>query len=102
MPQEFKRMSAIEKKISGITEKDIRVSITGAVVDSQDEMLIIDDGSGKIKVSFNSPPNLAEPKIVRVIGRVMPFENGLEIQGEILQDMSKLDIDVFKKLSSIK
>lgn len=100
MGSEFKRMPAVEKKISGLDERDIRVSIRGAVIASQDQTIILDDGSAKIKASFDSPIN-QDLKMARVIGRVIPFENGLEIHGEILQDMSKLDIDVFKKLSSI-
>ena len=101
MAQEFKRLPAIEKRISEISDKDIRVSIRGVVIDSEERTVVVDDGSGKVKATFDEVQT-DYPKIVRVIGRVIPFENGIEIQGEILQNMEKLDLDVFKKLTSIR
>ncbi len=102
MAQDFKRMPAIEKDIIEITEKDIRVKITGTVVDVQDNVVILDDGTGKVKATFNNPVQANIQTAVRIMGRVIPLESGVEIQGEILQNMEKLDIDAFKKLRSIK
>ena len=38
--------------------------------------------------------------MVRVFGRVIPVENGFEMQGEIVQDMSQLDIELHRKVES--
>ena len=35
--------------------------------------------------------------IVRVFGRVIPIEGGVEISGEILQDMSNVNMELYKK-----
>ncbi len=101
MAQEFKRFPALEKKVSEIRESDVRVCISGFVVDHQDQTLILDDGTGKIKITLDT--QLANiPKAARVIGRVIPFQGGVEIHGEIVQNMENLDLDVFKKLTSIR
>jgi len=101
MPQEFKRMPAIEKLIADVDQKDIRVRVLGTVIDRQDNTLVLDDGTGKIVATFDDPVDVKERKLVRIIGRVMPVDGGLELRGEIVQNMEGLDIDVFKKLSSI-
>lgn len=127
MAQEFKRMPSVEKCVSEITDTDTRVRVTGAVIESTDISLILDDGTGTVRVVFAKPHQLGGEKLVRVIGRVMPTDSrtiregvvqsdegprtqeggvhadaGFEISGEIVQDMEKLDLDVFKKLQYIK
>ena len=103
MPQEFKRSPSVERKISEISNTDIRVRILGTIIGTENQSVILDDGTGKIKASFEFPIGETNPKnLVRVIGKVVHSENGIEINGEILQNMEKLDLDVFKKLSSIK
>lgn len=102
MPQEFKRAPSIERRISEITDSDVRIRVTGTVIEASDQSIFLDDGTGKIKATFDLLQPVEVNKVVRVIGRVIPFENGVELHGEILQDMQKLDIDVFKKLQSIK
>ncbi|HLD41394.1 MAG TPA: replication protein RepA [archaeon] len=101
MSQEFKRFPAVEKSIADIEERDVRVRVTGTVIDNQGNTCVLDDGTGRISVTFDTPLEL-KAKLVRVIGRVMPFENGVELRGEIIQNMEGLDLYVFKKLSSIK
>ena len=89
-----RRLPAFERKISEISEKDIRVRVLGTVIDKQGDFIILDDGTGKIKISMQN--NLEANQFVRVIGKVMPLEDGLEIQGELAQDMSKLDMELVK------
>ncbi len=44
-----------------------------------------------------------KPKqLVRVFGRVIPVESGFELQGEIMQDMSDLDLDLYKKTKKLE
>ncbi len=113
MPQEFKKYPSTEKKISEIKDSDIRIRVIGTVLEVQDQSIILDDGTGKLKATFEMPINTSPQKLVRIIGRVMPAEgnlpisgdiaqHGIEIRGEVLQNMDKLDLDVFKKLQSIK
>jgi len=104
--QEFqRRLASAEKKISDIKPDDIRVSVTGTVIDKQDDrVVVIDDGTGKVNVTFDDPEALKTVnlnQLVRIFGRVIPMEKGFELQGDILQDMSKLDMELKKRVESI-
>lgn len=110
MPEEGRefqrRLPSKEKRISDIKPDDIRVSVTGTVIDKQDDgVVVIDDGTGKVNVTFDDPEVLKSVELnqlVRILGRVMPVENGFELQGEVAQDMSKLDLELKKRVESIK
>jgi hypothetical protein len=104
--QEFqRRLPSVERKISEIKPDDIRVSITGTVIDMQDGFAVVDDGTGKANVAFEKPEALSSVRtsqLVRVFGRVMPMDDGFELRGDVLQDMSRLDMRLKKKVESIK
>jgi hypothetical protein len=95
---QFRRLPAVEKKISGINpEKDVRVRILGRVIDSSDSTLVIDDGSAKAEVVLDSESGVVMNQLVRVFCRVLPLETGFELRGEIVQDMNRLDINAYRK-----
>ena len=96
-----RRMPSVERKVSEIKPEDIRVRVLGTVIDKQENKLVVDDGTGKIEAIFDDPVNVELKKMVRVFGRVIPLEDGFEIQGEILQDMSQLDLELHKKVESV-
>ncbi|RLJ08557.1 MAG: replication protein RepA [Candidatus Aenigmatarchaeota archaeon] len=108
MPEDFpeatirKRASAVDRKISEIKPTDTRVRILGTVIDKQEDKIVVDDGSGKIEIGFDEPVNAEINQFVRIFGRVMPVENGTELQGEIIQDMSKIDRGILAKIEEIK
>ncbi len=97
-----RRRAAFEKKISEIAKEDIRVRLIGLVIDKKDNIVVIDDGTGKINVVFDEPVQTETNKKVRVLGRVMPAEEGFEIQGEILQDMSGYDMELYNKVRELE
>jgi len=97
MPEDMRRFPAVERAIGDLTEKDIRIRIIGTIIDRQESFVIVDDSTGKIKVTLPEGSNVDGQKTVRVFGRVMPAETGLEIQGEIIQDMSGLSLDLLQK-----
>ncbi len=96
-----RRMPCIEKKVAEITPDDIRVRILGTVIDKKDNRLVVDDGTGKIDIVFDEPVNTELNKFVRIFGRVIPAEGGVELQGEIIQDMSRLDKELLKKVEDV-
>lgn len=110
MPEESRefqrRLPSKEKRISDVKPDDIRVSVTGTVIDKQDDgIVVIDDGTGKVNVAFDDPEaakGVELNQLVRILGRVMPVENGFELRGDVLQDMGKLDLELRKKIESIK
>ena len=97
-----KRMTAQERKIKDIKAEDVRVAVLGTVIDRKESTIVLDDGSGKISITFDEPVDLEINQLVRVLGRVIPLENGFELQGEIAQDMSKLDMELYKKVKELE
>ncbi|MBI2676149.1 MAG: replication protein RepA [Candidatus Aenigmarchaeota archaeon] len=104
MPEEDirKRLPSIGKKIADIGQEDVRVRILGTVIHKDTGSLVIDDGTGRVTATFDSEPKATVNQLVRVFGRVIPMEEGLVIQGEIIQDMSGLDIELLKKVEEIE
>ena len=101
--QDFqKRMPSVYRKVSEIKpDGDVRVSVIGTVIDSRKDRIVIDDGTGKVSVTFEEPVKAGNGKLVRVLGRVIPMEGGFEIQGDALQDMSGMDIELKKKVDEL-
>ncbi len=97
-----KRLPSVPRKISEIAPEDIRVQILATVVDSKESIIVIDDGTAKINVSFPQPQKTGPGNLVRVFGRVIPVENGFELSGEILQDMGRLDLELARKVEEIE
>jgi len=96
-----RRIPSVERRISEIMAEDMRVSLIGTVIDKQEDSIILDDGTGKIAIGFDSPIDAEPDQIVRVFGRVMPIEEGFELQGEIVQDMGRIDMELLKKLRGL-
>jgi hypothetical protein len=105
MPEEFqRRLPSVERAIAEIRPDDIRVSVIGTLIDKNKEgtRFMVDDGVGKIAVGVDSPVKAEMNQLVRVFGRVIPLENGSELQGDIVQDMSALDMGLFKRVKGLK
>ena len=105
MPEEFqRRLPSTEREIASIQAGDIRVSVIGTVIDKNEEgtRLVLDDGTGKVSVTLETPAEAGVNQMVRVFGRVIPLEKGVELQGELVQDMSKLDMAFVKKVKGLK
>ncbi|MFH1978244.1 MAG: replication protein RepA [Candidatus Aenigmatarchaeota archaeon] len=97
----FKRLPSVFRRISEIKQEDIRISLIGTVLDKSETTIAVDDGSGKIEITFEEPVKTEVNKLVRVFGTVVPMDQGFQLRGEILQDMSKLDLGLYKKAMSI-
>lgn len=103
MPDDFqRRLASVERMMAEIKPEDIRVCVIGTVIDRTEDgnRFVLDDGTGKVTVSSDSSPQLNQ--IVRVFGRVIPLENGVELQGEIIQDMNSLNMELLKAVKGLK
>ncbi len=101
MPIDFKVEPGVKRKISELNPNlDSRVSLIGKIIDLKDNLIVLDDGTGKIEISFSedlSKPELKVGQLVRVFGFIIPSEQ-TEIQAEIIQDMSKLKTEYLELL----
>lgn len=93
-----RRVPSVERLIKEIRNDDIRVRIIGIVVDIGKDSIVIDDGTGSIKVSVQDNNNFNIGDIVRVIGRVLQTEDGYEINTEFIKNLKNFDIELYKKL----
>ena len=99
-PQQ-RRFPALRRKISEIRPEDRRVFVMGTVVGASGNTLVIDDGTGKISIGFEEPVAV-KCGMVRVFGKVIPTENGADLQGELLQDMAGLDTEIAKRIEKLE
>lgn len=84
------------KKVEDVDGDDIRVAVTGTIVDKEEETLIIDDGTGNLEVEFDLSEDLSDFEngdMVRIIGR----PTGDTMDGEVIQDFSDFDIDLYEE-----
>ncbi|MFB6076867.1 MAG: OB-fold nucleic acid binding domain-containing protein, partial [Candidatus Nanohaloarchaea archaeon] len=99
MPQDDRRRQpAVRKDIDDIdADDDVRVRVLGTVLEARQDSVMLDDGSGTAEVFLDADDldAVEEGQRVRVFGRVLPAPDGFEIQGEILQDMSDLYMDLY-------
>ena len=94
-------LPSVDRKVSEIKEDDIRVRVLGTVVDKSESSVVVDDGTGKITANFDGPVKAELNQRVRIFGRVITTAEGRELQGEVLQDMSKLDMELYKKVNEL-
>ena len=103
--QPKKRIASAERRIADISpEKDIRVRILGTVLDVSESIILIDDGTAKTEVQFDTPEEvekLRQGQTVRVIARVLPLIEGFALRGEAVQDMSGFDMQLYKRAHDI-
>ena len=105
MPEERlirRRLPSIEKKIAEIQpESDVRVRLTGTVIDTSTNSVVLDDGSGKIEIYFEEEPKVRNGQLVRIITRILPMIDGFECRGELIQNLDGFNLELYKKVKEI-
>jgi len=97
-----RRLPAIDKKIAEIQpESDVRVRLTGTVIDSSMNSVVLDDGSSKIEVYFEEQPKVRNGQLVRIIARILPLIDGFECKGEVMQSLEGFNLELYKKVREI-
>jgi hypothetical protein len=98
---QYRRHPALPRKIAEINpESDIRVRILGRILDKKDSSFILEDDSGKVEIITDEELSFNVADNVRVFARVLPLEDSFELRAEIIQDMNKLDMDLYRKVCS--
>ena len=97
-----RRLAAKEKEIASIQpEMDVRLRLTGTVIDASPNSVVIDDGTGKLEIFFEKNPMVRTGQLVRVITRIIPMIEGFESRGEAVQNLDGFNIDLYKKAKEI-
>jgi uncharacterized protein YdeI (BOF family) len=90
----------VEKNINELSETDLFVALAGLIITKGEGSFILDDGTGNIQVIHNDL-NIENKSYIRVFGRVLPTEDGLQLQGQVVQDISKIDKNLYKKVRDL-
>ena len=104
MPENQRRAPARPKNIEEIDPKDdIRVRVIGTVLSVEDDSISLDDGTGTVEVFLEEEKmsDLEENQRVRILGRVLPTPDSFEIQGEIVQDFSSVDPELYSRVKKV-
>lgn len=89
-----------EKLIKDIDQSDQKVAISGYVISKDEHSIVIDDGSAEMPVFFDQL-EIPNGKYLRVFGRVINYQEGLQIQADLVQDLSNIDYELYKKVIGI-
>ena len=95
----------VKRKIEEINpETDLKVKIMGFVVDKKDDTVILDDGSKTAKVFVDNITIVEKMNInqlIRIFGSTLPTDEGFEIKADVVQDLSNLNINLYKKVEEL-
>lgn len=101
-----KRAVAVEKRIADLNKEDARVTVVGTVlsIDPQALIINIEDPSGELTILCQTEElikNVRQGSVIRVTGIVLPYEEGIELRAEIIQDFSKLSPELYPVLHNL-
>jgi len=102
--KDFHRTPAVPARIKNLNEREMqRVSIIGTIVSKNSELysFVLDDGETSVLVLTNNIDEfekLSEGQFVRVMGKIWGEKEEIEIQAEVVQDFSKIDKELYKKV----
>jgi uncharacterized protein YdeI (BOF family) len=102
--RQFQKRAPAKQVLAKDLSQDLsRVALVGTVVSRNDTVMsfLLDDGSGTVNIIVNDADMfglLKDGQIVRVLGRIWGEGEDIEIQGDIVQDFSNLDLNLFKKV----
>ncbi len=90
-----------EREIGDINPEDINVCVIGRIIDVKDGLIILDDGTGVIKVTISNSKDLKVGDIIRVFGQVFASQGEMEIRADFYQMMNGLDMNLYKKVKEV-
>ncbi|PIO00025.1 hypothetical protein COT72_02555 [archaeon CG10_big_fil_rev_8_21_14_0_10_43_11] len=104
--QKFERAPAKDRKIKHITSNDTRVRVVGVVVkkEQSSSSIVLNDGEENIVVVLPEDAMFSKANVgamVSVFATVLPYEGGVELKAEAIQDASGLDKDLYTKMYTI-
>jgi len=83
------------KKISQITNKDLKVVLIGKVSKTAPVSFVLDDDSGKIEIF--SDKEMAKDTIIRVFCSI----TNQKLKADIIQILDGLDMNLFKNMEAL-
>ncbi|MBI5061574.1 MAG: hypothetical protein HZB67_04650 [Candidatus Aenigmarchaeota archaeon] len=99
MPYKFKRSPAAHAKIGDIRpEENERVRLVGRIRKKSQGRFVLEDECLFADIIMRNEIEFEEGDFIRVLAKVVPTAEGYELHAELVQDMKKLDIVLYKKV----
>lgn len=104
------RAKAAQRRLNEIDpENDIRVRLLCKVIDKTVSGVIVEDLPAVPQTAVPTPQMEVELEqdllaalkpddVIRIFARVLPLESGFALRGELVQDMSQLDMELYKRV----
>ncbi len=92
------------RRISNINPReDIKVRITGTILEKNEDSIRIDDGTGSTEVFVDQEDleDLGENQKAQILGRVLPTPESFEIQGEFVQELDDREFEMYSQAREI-
>ncbi|MGQ9721115.1 MAG: OB-fold nucleic acid binding domain-containing protein [Candidatus Jordarchaeum sp.] len=101
------RSPAVEKQIKDIaSNEDSFIKVLGIVLEKKQNVVLIDDGTGKARIVAFDDELISKIKVgdkIRVFGTVMVGEESeIQINANIIQNVNKLSIELRSEVEQLK
>jgi len=98
----IRRAPSLDIKISNLKPDMGRVALLGTIISKNEDIsaFMLDDGEAQVLILLNNIKDfekVSEGQKVRVFGKVWGQEGELEIQADVIQDFSKVDMRLYKR-----
>ena len=88
-----------EKFIQELNKQDTKVAVSGLIIDKDNDLIFIDDKTGVIAANIST--DLSINTFVKVFGYVINNGNELQIQGQVIQDLSNANKQLYNKVKML-
>ncbi|MBL7147898.1 MAG: hypothetical protein ISS82_03670 [Nanoarchaeota archaeon] len=76
-----------------------KVAVLGVIVNKDDNNLVIDDNTGILQVDVENDFNVND--YVRVFGNLIKIDDKLVLKGDFIQDLNKINKELYKKVRDL-
>lgn len=88
-----------EKYVKDLVPSDVKVAVSGMVIGRWEKGIMVDDGTGCVNVEADT--NIEDGKFVRVFGYLAFMNEGFELKGNVIQDLSSADRELYEKVKKL-
>ncbi len=91
------------KRIAELSREGDRALVIGVVINVIENQVILDDGTGKLRIYYDKPLDVGPKSIVMAAGIVISIDQSFkEMKADAVVDISGIDIKLLKKVELIR
>ncbi len=91
------------KRIAELENEGERALVIGVVINVMENQIILDDGTGKLRVYYDEPWKVHLKSIVMAAGIIISVDQSFkEMKADAIADVSDIDIKLLKRVEMIR